>query len=97
MPQFPTWDPALLKPAPGVISNGHRAVAQALLEGRGLVPGQSYCKPSTMAAEVNLSERRVHTILKDLVTREVVRAGDTQGRYYATGKPLTEPATARTA
>ncbi len=74
------------------VSAGHEAVAKALAEGRGLVPGQHYCKPSTMAGEVNLSTRRVHDILKDLVEQGVVRAGESQGHYHPTGKQLAEQA-----
>lgn len=90
--RFPTWDPASFRPAAPSLSSGHRQVAAALQDGRGLVAGQRYCKPSTMAAEVGLTERRVHTILKDLIRRGVVRVGDTQGHYYPTGKTLAETA-----
>jgi hypothetical protein len=91
--QFPTWDPSLFtKASAPALSPGHRAVVQALTEGRGLVAGQRYCKPSTMAAEVGLTERWVHTILKDLVAHEAVRKGETQGHYYPTGKQLADVA-----
>jgi hypothetical protein len=85
---FPVWDPSKFRPASPVASPGHQAVARALAQGRGLVAGQRYCRPGTMAAEVQLTERRVHTILKDLAAHGVVRAGETQGHYYPTGKQL---------